>query len=131
MAAGKLNLTCDGAVRDILCGAIRDYACAAYPEGGSDCAQVARYTLLELAGQIEAGIGSELSTLAISRRPRAMIRAAVQYHYDRVDAQHTDGSLSLHQRALFESLLREIPVTRDSLEAAVVADRAARRKPLS
>jgi hypothetical protein len=131
MAAGKLTLACDGAVRDILCRAIRDYAFAAYPEGGSDCAQVARYTLLELAGQIEAGIGSELSTLVISRRPRAMIRAAVQFHYDRIDAQHADGLTSLHRRALFDALLRETPATRASLEAAVFADRTARCKPVS
>ena len=49
MAAKKITLQCDVPVRDIVCSAIRDYARAAYPEGGSECAQVARYTLLELA----------------------------------------------------------------------------------
>jgi len=125
MAAAKLTLACDGAVRDILYLAIRDYARAAYPQGGSDCAQVACYTLLELANQIEAGIADELSGLEISKRPRAMIRAAVQYHFDRVDAEH--GGVSLRQRALFDELLREIPVTRDRLEAAVAADYTASR----
>jgi len=125
MVAVKLALACDGAVRDILCLAIRDYARAAYPQGGSDCAQVARYTLLELADEIEAGIAGELSTIQISRRPRAMIRAAVQYHFDRVDAKQ--GGTSARQRALFDELLREIPVTRDRLETAIAADQTAHR----
>jgi hypothetical protein len=125
MAAAKLTLACDGAVRGILSLAIRDYACAAYPQGGSDCAQVARYTLLELANQIEGGIAGDLSTLRISKRPLAMIRAAVQYHFDRMDAEQ--GGKSAHQRALFDELLREIPVTRDRLEAAVAADYTASR----
>jgi len=129
MAAAKLSLACDGVIRDILCGALRDYARAAYPPGGSDCAQVARYTLLELAAQIDAGIEDELSTCVISTRPRAMIRAAVQYHFDRADAEH--DSTSARQRALFDDLLREIPVTRDRLEAALAADRALHRPAAS
>jgi hypothetical protein len=52
----KIKLCCDVTVRDVLCTAIREYAHAAYPEGGSECAQVARYTLLELAAEIVAGI---------------------------------------------------------------------------
>ena len=123
MAAGKLTLSCDGMVRDILCTAIRDYAIAAYPPGGSDCAQVARYTLLELANQIEAGIVDAVASVEISRRPRAMIRAALQYHFDRADAEH--NAMSVHQRALFEEVLQEVPVDRGRLEAALAADRAA------
>ena len=49
MANAKITLQCDIPVRNILCAAIRDYACAACPEGGSECAQVARYTLPDLA----------------------------------------------------------------------------------
>jgi hypothetical protein len=127
MAAGKLTLTCDQTVRDILCRALRDYALAAYPPGGSDCAQVARDTLLELAAQIEQGITGALSSVEISRRPRAMLRAAVQYHFDRADAEH--GTASGHQRALFGELLGEVPVSRERLEAAVAADRVASRSP--
>ncbi len=124
MAAGKLTLACDGMIGTILCTAIREYAHAAYPPGGSDCAQVARYTLLELANQIEAGSIGAGGVVEISRRPRAMIRAAVQYHFDRADAEH--DAVSMHQRVLFDELLREIPVNRARLEAAQAADRASR-----
>jgi hypothetical protein len=54
MATRKIVLCCDIPVRDILCAAIREYAHAAYPEGGSDCAQLAPYTLLELAAAVAA-----------------------------------------------------------------------------
>ncbi len=124
MAAGKLTLACDGVIGAILCTAIREYAHAAYPPGGSDCAQVARYTLLELANQIEAGSAGAAGVVEISRRPRAMIRAALQYHFDRADAEH--DAVSVQQRALFDELLREVPVTRERLEAALAADRASR-----
>ncbi|MGB5539945.1 MAG: hypothetical protein WBO37_07660 [Gammaproteobacteria bacterium] len=124
MATGKLTLACDGMIGEILCIAIREYAHAAYPPGGSDCAQVARYTLLELANQIETGSAGAAGVVEISRRPRAMIRAAVQYHFDRADAEH--DAMSVHQRALFDELLREVPVTRERLEAALAADRASR-----
>ena len=123
MAARTIILHCDVPVRDILCAAIRDYARAAYPEGGSECAQVARYTLLELADQVNAGISGDCHSVTISRRPRAMLKAAIEYHFDRQDAEQ--GSTSVHQRGLFHGLLQEQPATGPDLEAAVAADQAA------
>jgi hypothetical protein len=123
MAAGKINLQCDTAVRDILCTAIRDYAHAAYPTGGSECAQVARYTLLELAREIEAGIREDNGALLISRRPRAMLGAALEYYFDRLD-QAGQGT-SLFQRELMAGLLKEQAVSRVELLAAQAADATA------
>jgi hypothetical protein len=123
MASGKINLQCDTAVRDILCTAIRDYACAAYPEGGSECAQVARYTLLELAQQIENGIREGNGAVLISRRPRAMVRASLEYYFDRID-QAQQGT-SLHQRELMIGLLKEQAVSGDELAAAQAVDASA------
>jgi hypothetical protein len=123
MAAGKINLQCDAAVRDILCTAIRDYAHAAYPAGGSDCAQVARYTLLDLAREIEEGIHEDNGSVLISRRPRAMIKAALEYYFDRLDQAQQDTSL--HRRKLMAGLLQEQAVSRVELDAAQAADAAA------
>lgn len=120
MAAAKINLQCDTAVRDILCTAIRDYAHAAYPAGGSDCAQTARYTLLELAREIEDGIREDNGSLLISRRPRAMIGAALGYYFDRLDLARAGTSLS--QRELMAGLLKEQAVSRAELLAAQAAD---------
>jgi hypothetical protein len=123
MAAGRINLQCDTVVRDILCTAIRDYAHAAYPVGGSECAQVARYTLLDLAREIEDGICEGNGSVLISRRPRAMIKAALEYYFDRLDQAQQDTSL--YQRKLMAGLLKEQAVSRVDLDAAQVADASA------
>ena len=122
MANAKINLQCDIPVRNILCAAIRDYAYAAYPEGGSECAQVARYTLLELATQIETGIDHDAASVQISRRPRAMVRAAIAWFYDRQDAEQ--GGESGQQRARLLSLLQGERVGQAELEQAASKDRA-------
>ena len=120
MPPATITLQCDLAVKEILCRAIREYAHAAYPEGGSDCAQVARYTLLELAQQIDDGITADNQRVAISRRPRAMVKAAIEYLFDRQDA--ATGTGSARQRELLKGMLRGDVVTRDELAAAAVAD---------
>ena len=116
----RIKLSCDVTVKDILCTAIREYAHAAYPKGGSECAQVARYTLLELAADIDAGITGDNETVEVSKRPRAMVKAALEYYFNRADA--AQGAGSIQQRALFDSLLQEQQVTRADLEAAMAAD---------
>jgi hypothetical protein len=122
MAAKKITLHCDVPVRDIVCSAIRDYARAAYPQGGSECAQVARYTLLELADEIQAGINNESHAVEISRRPRAMVKAAFEYYFNRLD--ETEGATFNRQRQLFNELLGEQPLTFADLQAAAEEDRA-------
>ena len=122
MPPATITLQCDTGVKDILCRAIREYAHAAYPDGGSDCAQVARYTLLELAQQIDAGITSDQDRVEISRRPRAMVKAAIEYFYDRQDV--ASGTTSARQRDLLLGMLRGGVVTRDELAAAAAADHA-------
>jgi hypothetical protein len=122
MTARKITLHCDIAVKDIACAAIRDYAYAAYPEGGSECAQVARYTLLELAADIDAGITGRSETVEISKRPRTMLKAAFEYYFNRMDEAH--GAISTHQRRLFVELLEDKTVIASDLQAAVAADHA-------
>ena len=122
MASRKIVLHCDVPARDILCAAIREYAHAAWPPGGSECAQTARYTLLELAADIDAGISADSAAVEISKRPKAMIRAAIDYYFNRQD--DACGTTSMNQRALFDSLLDEVPVSLADIEAAAAADRA-------
>lgn len=122
MATRTLSLHCDVAVRDLLCTAIREYAHAAYPQGGSECAQVARYTLLQTADAIEAGITESNTEVQVSRRLRTQLKAALAYYFERLDAQ-TDTS-SLRQRARFADLLRGSPLSIAALEAARQADRS-------
>jgi len=122
MASRRIILQCDIHARDILCTAIREYAQSAYPEGGSECAQVARYTLLELAAEISDGISEEKVSVEISKRPKQIVKAALEYYFDRQD--DSCDTASMYQRELFISLLNGEPVTRVELEAAVAADMA-------
>lgn len=119
-ARKKIKLCCDASVRDILCTAIREYAHAAYPEGGSECAQLARYTLLELAAGIETGLSGDNKSIEVSKRPVAMVRAALEYYFNRADEAR--GLTSVHQRALFDSLLQQQPVKKSDVDAAMAAD---------
>lgn len=123
MATGNILIQCDLVVRDLLCGAIRDYALAAYPPGGSECAQVARYTLLELATRIEQGISTDDGTVEISRRPRAMVKAALEYFCDRFEQGAVCGSA--RQRALLATLLQGQRVTASELAQARAEDAGA------
>jgi hypothetical protein len=120
MVPRTLTLHCDIAVKDLLCRALREYAHAAYPEGGSECAQVARYTLLEAAAAIDAAITADHDEAVISRRLRTTVQAAINYHFDRRDAG--SGTGSAHQRALFAGLLAGEPLSRAVLAAAEAAD---------
>jgi hypothetical protein len=120
MAPRILTLHCDVAIKDLLCRAIREYAHAAYPEGGSDCAQVARYTLLEAASAIDTAINADQDQAVISRRLRTTLKAAIDYHFDCQDA--ASGTGSIHQRAVFAGLLAGEPLSREALDAAMAAD---------
>jgi hypothetical protein len=122
MATKTLSLNCDVAVRDILCTAIREYAWAVYPEGGSECAQVARYTLLQAADSIEAGISESNAEVQVRRRLRTNLKAALEYYFDRLEAQ--TGRSSLQQRERFAELLNGSPLLADDLDTARQADRA-------
>jgi hypothetical protein len=120
MASRILTLRCDVAIKELLCRTIREYAHAAYPEGGSDCAQVARYTLLEAASAIDAAITPDHGEAAISRRLRTTLKAAIDYHFDRQDT--ASGSGSVHQRAVFAGLLAGEPLFRAALDVAIADD---------
>jgi hypothetical protein len=120
MASRKITLHCDVAIKALLCAAIRQYTDAAYPEGGSECAQVARYTLLELAAEIDAGITENNNSVEISKRPKAMMKAALEYYFNVADEK--SGSTSEHQRELFDVLFGGDVVTHYELEAAIAAD---------
>ena len=72
--------------------------------------------------QIETGIDSENAAVLVSRRPRAMVRAAIGWLYDRQDAEQ--GGKSVQQRERLLSLLRGQRVGQAELEQAAAADRA-------
>jgi hypothetical protein len=120
MAARTLVLHCDNSVREILSRAVREFAHAAYPEGGSECAQVARYTLLNVATDLDAAIEANAGEVHLSRRIRPNLKAALEYHFDLQDAASGHGTTM--QRELFAGLLKGEAVNVTDLEAARAAD---------
>lgn len=72
-----------------IAAAISAYAHAAYPPGGSECAQVSRQTLLDTAAAIAASEGQ----VDIRRRQLAMLRAAISWYFDE-DGPNASSSLA-------------------------------------
>ncbi len=81
---------------------------------------MARYTLLELADQVEKGIAAGEGKITISRHPRAMVKAAITYYFDRED--EATGKTSVNRRELLLGLLRETSAGKAELEQAGLAD---------
>ena len=67
--------------------ALRGYADAAYPPGGSECAQVARETLRDSADVIARDASSHEGA-RMRRRQRTLIRTAMAWHHE----QHGVGT---------------------------------------
>jgi hypothetical protein len=91
-------------IREIACGpeqaraiarVIRAYADAAFPAGGSECAQVSRATLLETAARCEQHAGGALS---LRRRQLPVLRGAVRW------ALSEDGPADINAPADLERL---------------------------
>ena len=78
MSAKQIILHCNHRQRQLLSQAIRAYVAAAYPPGGSECAQAAREALLNAALDCDAVAEAEMQLL-FSRRMRSFLRAAMQY----------------------------------------------------
>ena len=75
-----------------------------------------------VAGDIDAAIEANAGEVQVSRRLRTNLKAAMDYHFDLIDAASGHGSVA--QRELFAGLLKG--------EAVIVADlKAARATDIS
>ena len=91
-----LTVSCDAETARNLGQAIRAYAHAAYPDGGSECAQVARQTLLETSALCESHADGPL---VLRRRQLPLLRAAVRWFFS------TAGPGSVEFRPGLEAIL--------------------------
>jgi len=62
--------------------AIQLYADAAYPLGGSECAQAARAGLLDTVEKINVQVSQQQNPVTISRRIKTHIKSAIQYYHE-------------------------------------------------
>jgi hypothetical protein len=69
--------------RRLLAELLRRFTAAAYPPGGSDCAQVARETLFTTVERIE----QYDAPAVISTRQRPLLKQAVQWYFAEISPQ--------------------------------------------
>jgi hypothetical protein len=82
--------------RQVLTELIRCFAAAAYPPGGSDCAQVARETLLGTAEQIARSDGPAVA----STRQRPLLKQAVKWYFSEL----SPGNRAVQEQPLLDLL---------------------------
>lgn len=80
MKSKTFTLRCTDDQAAALAAALQAYATAAYPPGGSECAQVAQQTLQETAQLIARDAGGT-SGAQIRRRQRSIVKAAVSWYF--------------------------------------------------
>ena len=96
MKGRTLTLCCDGLTSDALAAAIRGFSDAAYPPGGSECAQAARAALLQTAAACEAHQGGNLM---LRKRQLGLLRTSVRWYFSE------DGPGDVESLPSLESLL--------------------------
>lgn len=111
-----LEIQCSEGILALLCEAIELYAHAAFPPGGSECAQASRESLLAVNEQLRQSHGQGEGKAGFNRRARGLVKAAIQYHGQRI-AEHGEHSAS-HETAVLLGLLEGTPVSDPDLEEA-------------
>lgn len=87
-----------------LIAALQRYAHAAWPPGGSECAQASREALLTAAEAMREDHVNHPGEVHFSRRQRATFRAALEYHLEQPVFQD--------RHALYTKLLNQLSTTR-------------------
>jgi hypothetical protein len=97
VAAGRA-MPCGAEHGALLCEALRGYAQAAFPPGGSACAEAARESLLEIAARLEreqAACGS----ITLKGRQKGTLRGAVRVYFNELSGL-PEAEASRHRELL-------------------------------
>lgn len=103
-------------VMQALSDAIALYADAAYPPGGSDCAQAARAGLLDAATGINEQLVRGQPEIVISRRIMSHIKSAIQFQYQIYTDQDMQPDLAARRVASLLALLNGESIADDEWE---------------
>ena len=101
MRQRAIMLEADASQASTLARSISAYAKAAFPEGGSECAQASREALLETAHTCQQHAGGELT---LRKRQLGLIRAALRWYAQ----EHPDDAPN-HVAELRQALERQPP----------------------
>lgn len=83
---------------------LRIYAEAAWPPGGSECAQASRESLISVANDIELAQQNTPGRAEFSRRQRATFRAALEYASESPELEAS--------REIYQTLLLQLTPTK-------------------
>ena len=75
-----ITLTAPAIAIQTLTELVTIYVDAAYPAGGSECAQSAREALLTTAQQLRSGYDTDTGSVNISRRIKAHLKSAIEFY---------------------------------------------------
>jgi len=93
-----LAIYCSPAMKDLICQSMLEYADYAYPAGVDECSLAAREALIDCEKAMQKQFDAEKNQTVISRRIRALVKLAIQYHF-RVLNQET-GQNNAHEIAV-------------------------------
>jgi hypothetical protein len=79
--AGGREVRCGAEACSWLCEALRGYAAAAFPPGGSECAQASRASLMDMAERF-AGECATTGGITVKGRQKGLLRGAVQVYFE-------------------------------------------------
>ncbi len=84
----QISLKLPYAATQVLSEVVERYVVAAYPPGGSECAQSAREALQSCAQRLLNEYDPEKGSVSISRRIKAHLKSAVEY-YPQTQGEHS------------------------------------------
>lgn len=83
MAGTKtLTITAPAEQLSLFITALRRYAHAAWPVGGSECAQASRDSLLTYCNELEAELETTNNAISLNKRQRSVYKAALEFHLE-------------------------------------------------
>ncbi len=83
----RIEVVCTSTIKDIFVTALRNYTDVAFPEGGADCALVARESLFETLAEFEAEYRhNQNGHASYNKRLRAMVKEGIRLHYQVIAA---------------------------------------------
>ena len=124
--AKRIALCCSESITAIIVGALRNYIDVAFPPGSSDCAQVARESLLDTVSELEMQ-RQNAAVCHYNARLRAMVKEAVKLHYQ--ISAHDLGRDCAQQCAVVLAACQGLAVTDADLQTACDGDLAAAGNP--
>ena len=94
MKKRRLNFSCADNACQQLAEIISAYSLAAFPIGGSECAQATRESLLDMASRLSK---CEEASSLINTRQIPMLRSAINWYYSEIETDNTQQKTLLMQ----------------------------------